>query len=258
MLIFGLGLVELLVFAALAVFLLVGISFDRRGKEELKWWPVILFVLFLAGWNWSDWTFFGPAHVEAVMDGTKVVTPAYDRVVLFSLAQSAAFWTPVAIFLGLGLVYSLVEFLFDIRRSAKFYAAEWAEYLKKTVDIGGSNETVRITISDLLTQARAGSDNKRLIEYAQRVLGEFRQRYSFKNRIVGLEYDEKLFEMNPKVNKAELVDFITAWTLLWPFYLVSLILGDLLTEVFNAIGEFFVKLTGQFVKVTFKDVFKLS
>jgi hypothetical protein len=62
----------------------------------------------------------------------------------------------------------------------------------------------------------------------------------------------------PLIDKLELAESIGVWTFFWPAYAVSLVIGDLLTEVFNVIAEFLVKISGRFVRFSFADVFKLS
>ncbi len=60
----------------------------------------------------------------------------------------------------------------------------------------------------------------------------------------------------PKIDKEELTAHVGAWTFWWPAYAVSLILGDLLTEVFRVISDFLITISGRFVNMAFKGVFK--
>lgn len=53
------------------------------------------------------------------------------------------------------------------------------------------------------------------------------------------------------VNRSELAESIACWTAFWPGYLVSLVLGDVLTEICRRCADVFVALTGGFVKRTF-------
>ena len=64
-------------------------------------------------------------------------------------------------------------------------------------------------------------------------------------------------EFTTRHAKEILATNVGAWSMFWPFYLMSLIVGDLLAEVFNAVAAVIVSMSGRFVKAVFKDTFKL-
>lgn len=254
-----LGLFEIIFFAAFILLLIIGVSFDRRGKEEPKWYIFGIGFIALATWFWPDWTFFGSATVPTVMDGTKVVTEAHTRVVLWDAIRSWTFWEPMAAYLAAGLVYAIVEFIFSIRRAARDYAAKWEERLGsnffrgyREIEGGGRIEEA-VNLREALKRAEAGDAEMKKL--ADENISAFIRNNAYRNQIVELVQGED-GKPEPKVNKVELAEHIGAWTFFWPFYLLSLILGDLLTEVFNIVAEFFVSLSGRFVRMSFKDVFK--
>lgn len=189
---------ELIFCAVFFLLLIVGASFDRHGREEPKWW--IFGIGFVAAlvWFWKDWSFSG----------------------IWAAIQSWTFWQPVCYYFLAGLVYSLLEFGLDVRRSARYYKQQWLDYSRK---------------SDV---------------------NDFVNKYSFKNRIIELAKSDETGLPEPRVNKAELAEHIGAWTFFWPAYLLSLIIGDLLTELFDSLSELLVKISGRFVKWSFSDVFK--
>jgi hypothetical protein len=59
------------------------------------------------------------------------------------------------------------------------------------------------------------------------------------------------------VNRRVLVDNVSAWTLLWPAYAVSLIIGDLFNQVIEFVVDVSTKLSGAAVRFVFQNTFKL-
>lgn len=279
MVFFGLALLELLFLAVFFVLLIVGVTFDRRGKEDVKWWVFGIGLMVLAIWQWSNWTFIGDATVPAVMNGATVVSEATTRVVLWDAIRSWSFWSPIGYYLLAGLLYSILEFWLDIRRSARFYKAEWQKHLAGYDEIPVLDElgnqtpnpdydkndrfanqskmlTRRRPNSEVYEEVKAKGATSGLFNTALKLTSEFVSRYSFRNRIIEIKIGTDKISVEPKVNKVELSEHITAWTFLWPAYAVSLILGDLLVEVFNFIADVLAKISGQFVKISFANVFK--
>lgn len=270
MLFLGLGLLEIVFFTIFFILLVIGASLDRRGNESPKWYILGIGFVILAAWFWPDFTFFGPAHVDAVMEGTKVISPAKDRVVLWELLSSWSFWTPLWMFLGAGVAYSILEFVLEVRRTARRYTELWARNLERRIDVKQldakgdprSEETLSgrskqwVTKSLTMREILANREDPSNAAVAEDLLTSFvnddRSRYGF----VGLTLNADKTAPEPKIEKLKLAEAIGAWTFLWPVYAVSLVLGDLLTEIFNAIADALVKLSGRFVRMSFSDVFK--
>jgi hypothetical protein len=76
-------------------------------------------------------------------------------------------------------------------------------------------------------------------------------------RIIGIEATADGTNIEPKINRQQLAESIGCWTIFWPFYALSLIFGDLLNEVFRIIADLVANISGRFVRMAFKDVFKL-
>lgn len=265
----GLALLEIAFLAVFLIFLVVGASLDRRGNESPKWWTLGIGLVIVAAWFWPHYTFFGPAEVAAVMDGTKVVSEAQTRVVLWDVVSTWSFWTPVAYFFGAGLVYSILEFVLEVRRTARKYADKWAQYLNtkhevKQLDAKGevrSEETAGgrkqwITKTLTVREILAGSDDPSNAAVAEDLVTSFINSSYSKYGFVGLTLNETKSAPEPKINKIELAESIGAWTFLWPVYAISLVLGDLLTEIFNWLADLLVNMSGRFVRMSFSDVFK--
>lgn len=234
------GLFESIFFLALIVCLTVGISFDRRGREEPKWYIFGFGLIAVAAWFWKDWTFAGA----------------------WASVCSWTFWEPMLAYLLAGLVYSIIEFILDIRRSAREYKAMWAVALEEqivrlrteSVKKPGFMDEERMPLKEALIRCADFPAEHQIHSEIKDVIGKFIGRSSRNHAIVEVVRGE--FAPEPKINKVELSEHIGAWTFFWPFYLISLIIGDLLTEVFNILSDFFVSLSGRFVRMSFKDVFK--
>lgn len=258
----ALGLIELIFLGVFILMLAIGVSYDRSGKDEPKWVIFGLGLLFVAIWFWKDFTFSE----------------------LWADVRSWHFWKPVLMYVGAGLLYSILEFALEVRRSAKFYAAEWKRHFTSTVrmnvlDEAGQpkteevltrNGTTRSTvtrevpISELYAAALAGASSTKLLEaerdgIVKTHISRFLEngKYQHKHTIVSLKTkNTSWLEVEPVVNRGILADHIAAWTTLWPAYAVSLILGDLLQEVFTAVANFVASLSGRAVRAAFKNVFK--
>lgn len=274
-----LGWIGWLAISLFFIALTVSVTYDRRGNEDPKWWVfgLGLVAVFAYGWHYKDWTF----------------SNAWDVV------RSWDFWVPMGVYLLIGVAYSVVEFIVDVRRSARFYAAEFKTFLEtattfpvlnadgtpKTKDKldrsgrpiivqkpnpnRGPDEPATITGNEQEAVTREGTiaENYAAVKAKGAEAAEFNgvlansqqfiQRYSYKNRIIELSLNKTTkVDIEPKINKLQMTEHVTAWTFLWPVYAVSLILGDLLTEIFRVIVDVMVNLSGRFVKLSFADVFK--
>jgi len=196
----ALGAVEIAFFALVFIALCFATTFDRDYNFDApKWWIFLVGIVATVVWFWKDWTFHGA----------------------FDVVTSWDFWKPAVVYIILGLLYSLVEFFFAVRRSARKYAEAWADFSKN----GKTNA------NDFI------SNN--FVRY---------------RTLIGLEVvDDK---PSPKVNKEELAACLGAWSLFWPAYALSLILGDLFIEIFRWLANFLATISGRFVRMAFKDVFK--
>lgn len=232
---FTLGFLELIFISVFFLLMIIGASLDRRGgQEEAKWVIFVIGLVAVAAWFWKDWTFVG----------------------LYEYVTSAAFWTPVGYYLAAGLVYSVVEFVLDVRRSARSYREQWAEFLTRKNHVRTADGAAQAAHANRDIIAMAATN-----EYARSVavseVNNYIHHTNQRNRIVGLDREPDALQPSPVINKMELSQHLGAWTIFWPFYALSLIFGDLLTEVFNAISTFLVTISGRFVRMSFSDVFKI-
>ena len=183
--------------------MVIGCTFDRHHRESPKWWILAIAVLTVVAWQWSNWTFS------------------------WGMLFSATIWVPIGYYLAIGLGYSVIEFLLEVRRSARYWSNAWSAYI------------LRERAESPIGQINTG----------------FLERYGlYSKRIIGISKTASGIE--PKINRSMLASSIGCWTFFWPFYLVSLIVGDLFTEIFNIAADFLASISGRFVRMAFKNVFK--
>lgn len=199
-----------IIFGVFAIAMVVSCSFDRSEYvESPKWWTFSLFVVvFGVFFLPRDWAFSW----------------------LWQGDTARRLWGNIGIYLGIGLCYSILEFALDVRRSARFWAEQWAGF-KST------RTTETRLVSDFISSRTSYGDGK-----------------YYHKRIIGVQGSGTVIE--PKINRQQLAESIGVWTMFWPFYAISLIVGDLLTEVFRVLADMLVGLSGRFVRAAFKDVFK--
>jgi hypothetical protein len=226
MLLFGLalGVLELIALSVFFILLVVAVTFDRRGVEAPKWWVVGGAFAAIAAYFWSDWTLAG----------------------IWTAVTTAEFWTPVLYFVVAGLAYSVLEFVLTVRRSAREFKKLWENHLNHSSDR-------RTMYAEAAQKGAVSADFQKVADMTNSFVSNAQRR---SDDIVQVERAEDKISVVPKINKTALAENIGAWTFFWPFYAISLILGDLLTEVFRAIADFFVKISGRFVRMSFADVFK--
>lgn len=244
----ALGLFEIIFFAVFFILMAIGVTLDRRGREEPKWYIFGIGLVIVVAWFWSDFTFLG----------------------LWDTVRTWTFWEPVAAYLGAGLVYSILEFVLDVRRSARKYKALWNNNLTRHIDVKQldadgkpmSQETrngKQWVVKSLSTREVLGdAGDPSNAQVAKALVESFVSHSSGhqSNGFVQLKVDSTGLAPEPVINKVELAQHVGAWTFFWPVYAVSLVLGDLLTEVFNWTADVLVKLSGRFVRMSFSDVFK--
>ena len=190
----------------------------------------------------------------------------------WDLVSSWTFWSPMFWYLGAGLVYSIIEFFFGIRRSARELGEKWTESLGSTtnvtqLDANGkpvvstdpSSRAQVVTVKRTTREILANLADPSNAAVAPDLVNRFVDHYgSPRNSYIALRVNPTTLSPEPYIVKLQLTEYVGAWTIFWPFYMVSLIIGDFLTEVFSAMGDFMIKISGRFVKFAFSNTFKVS
>lgn len=240
MLLFGLGLLELAFIALFFLGLVIATAFDRsspdRGSLEApKWWILAIGIGVAIAYFWGSFT----------------IASAWETV------KTWEFWQPVVIFLGLGLAYSILEFALHVRRVARHVGIRWEQYLSGTESISNTVHIPRrLLISELRSQGGAYQYSQQALEVLRKFLDK-----SYGNResdeLIELKLDSTLVDFEPRVKREELAEHVGVWTLFWPAYAASLILGDLLTEIFRTLANVLASISGRAVKAAFSGLFKV-
>ena len=190
------------------VAMVVACNLDRHRHESLKWWVFALGLIAVGVLVWRD--------------------PNLGWQVVFT----AGFWKAAGAYLGLGVLYSLVEFRFQIRREARVWAQRWEHF------------QVHWSPSP---NARQDQDiRSAFVDHSN-------SRYSgaYLTRMVKAEAGS----LAPEIDRKDLSQAIGCWTLFWPAYALSLALGDLLTELWQRMADVLTAISARFVSNTFHKAF---
>jgi hypothetical protein len=219
-----LTVLEWAVFSFFFLWLTLAAGWDRNYRSpSQKWWAFTFFIVGFFFW------FFWPSTFEEI----KAKLTTWD------------FYQPFLYYLGAGLFYSVAEFYMEIRRSEKYYAKKWKDF-----DIESK------VASDLRTKKE-----KPYKQFYDSYLDDFIRHYGRNDRPLQLKHQENNSSATapvPFVNKKILASYVSAWTVLWPFYATSLILYDVLAEVWNWVADVLVAISEKFIKARFKNTFELK
>lgn len=212
------GSVWLAIFAGVFILaMIIGCTYDRRQQVAAKWW---VFFIGLAIYTIHAWN-----------TGYRFTWDTF---------LAAEVWKFVGIYFAIGLGYSVLEFALDVRRSVRYWKETWAAFRSLKNGKTDSNASPEDMANTFVSQQTGYSRN------AHRIIG------------VGIDPDAK--DPNslvvPKIDRVQLAEHIGAWMVFWPFYAVSLIIGDLVMEVARVVADIFANISGRFVRMSFANVFK--
>jgi len=274
-----------IIFGLFVIAMVIGCTFDRHYTESPKWWIFLAALVTLCIWKWN---------------------PERPWSETWSMIWSREIWSYVGWYFLIGVVYAVLEFMLDVRRSARFWSKKWREYKaasmqqterlretaerkrkeaelrnKKVTDLRNAGDLVEAPISsppdvlgamtgtqrresETLEELQAQPDfdyNTASSTYNKALVKDFLTRNGmdshYRYRIVGVEASKE-GGIEPKVNRQQLAESVGVWIMFWPFYAISLIIGDLVTEIFRFIADMLVQMSGRFVRNAFKDVFKFG
>jgi hypothetical protein len=212
---FALGVWASLALGVFIIAMIIGVTFDRHGEESAKWWIFVVGVVAFIAWYW------------------KSSPNGFEWRTLVALGVSLM--VPVLIYLAIGLVYSILEFMLEVRRSARMWAELWKMY--------------------------KANNQEEFLKSPEKAANTFVSKngdIAYSSNLITVERNPDETSTNyvvPRVNRGRLASYIGAWTFFWPFYAISLIIGDLFAEIFRIVADFLARVSGRFVRVMFKDVF---
>lgn len=181
-------------------------AFDRRGTESPKWFVVVLTLVVLVIATWGD--------------------------VSWAMFKSPTLWKNVGMYLGVGAAYSLIEFVFAIRRERQVWAETWGNF-----------------------KASYAQRDPRHIDTAdpQAMEREFAASRSHIGTLVNVRLEGT--RLCPYMNTTELSQSLACWTVFWPAYAISLALDDLLVAVCRRVADVVAFLSRGIVRRLFANTF---
>lgn len=214
------------------------------GLTALVWWELALFALvflvivFGSAFD-RDNDRLGLKWVGFVMMLALIglFTPSTAAVGLLSWATAQA----VGAYLLAGLVYTMVvEIPSGVLRRRRKLSAHWeTSDAKKLV-------TKAATTGKAEDQANAVAGIERFVAYV-----------NDSGALVNLSVKPDTLELDPSLNRAHVLYSTTPWLLMWPAYALSLIFGDLLTNIAEFIFDTFQNLGNRMVRKLFANTFKV-
>ena len=218
------GSVWLAIFAGLfLISMIVGCTFDRRGNESVKWWVfwlgIIGYTLYQYNQGATDWK---------------------------SGLYNVGLWKFLGIYIAIGLGYSILEFMLEVRRSVRRLKKAWGEYKTK---YAGRATRKFVDKDDAPVDDDAEVANSFVAEHSR-----------WRHQIIGVKLNRERQPgedlILPEIDRGELAQSVACWTIFWPFYAVSLIIGDLVYEAARIVADIMAKISGRFVKMAFRGAFK--
>lgn len=204
-------------FIALCIFLslmAISIGYDRQERNQPKWYVLGLAVLgfVLYGWTKLGW------NLNSV----------------WTFISSSTVWQNAAIYLLIGLAYSVIEFVFEVRRAARYFAEKWSQPVHVPSGFAKEIESIEARRAAYFVSCYAPDKS---------------------DAVIGIKLDSTGTAPVPAINKAALAEHIGAWTFLWPFYAMNLVFGNLFIELFRVFGDCIAKLFDKYVRRSFANVF---
>lgn len=243
---FTFGFLELLVIGAFLIAMIVSVSFDRHGEPAPKWVVTMLGIGALLFFTKENWT------VQTLM----------------SFALSSTFWVPLLKYMGLGFLYTIVEFIRGVRMSKHNITEAYADHLDRDSrfvlrNYGSGRDAPHLdgSVRELFAKAAAlpadtaVEEERRVLALARQARVEFCSMVRSKSALVSPTVTST-GEFDVAVNKGLVAMNVGPWVMFWPFYLLSLVVGDLLAEMFSTFADYLSTIGGKYVRAVFKDVFK--
>lgn len=231
------SLVDLIILSVLFLGMLGSVwADDRGGTDEAKWWVVVIAIGVVAVMYWSSWT------VASVFD----------------YLTSAAFFKLLAAYIGIGIVYAVAKFLIKTRAVADAAGRMWNTWLEENSHNPDGTVVFNSHLFDQFRQdcakmARRNSSSnieyqiRRLISALDDLCPFFR--FSLDNGSTAYS--------SPQVRtiRSRLTDFLGAWIIFWPLYLLVNVLGDFIEAVVSLGSRVIMKLTSGVVRSMFDRSF---
>ena len=227
--IFGIfGVVDILIILGVVASMYIGIILDSREVPQVKWVFILIAISFCI-WHYS----------------------LVGKFTNWDVAKNSL------IYLGIGFVYSLLEFFIAVRKSKEYYKLRWEEYPKDGTNTKWDYEDV--AADDAVNNSTFPQSRQKVAidvpKTPDQIKHDFIVRQQAHSKIVMVRINEETKEIEPYIQPGELSASLSAWTLLWPFYGLYLVLNDMLLKLFDHIAKFFAALFSEQLKRFFRNTF---
>lgn len=224
----------------------------KDGRSDLIWIVFGLGICALVSWAWYS------NGLQFIID--------------FIINKTLFIW--LATYLAIGILYSACEFFIITRKIAKDLEKYWKVFLTSNINVciydddgkidnKGQERLRRMTMAELLKHPQLGIDNHpigfKINEELKHFIACFSSSYSDMIRIKRtskISVGGKLIETY--IEKSAFSKSIINWIFLWPVYMFSNILFEILSYPISVIGNLFISIFNKIVDRLFCDVFTLK
>lgn len=222
-------------------------SFDRHGEPHFKW------VLFCAAIVAGTFIF--------LPKGTSIIDWYWNLNVIENIGK----------YLGIGLIYALfVEFPTNIRRTMAKFKEHWNYFLNASdvnevrdglanFGLMGKEVPVNEFIKTPNRDIEARFNISQLIDVKHLLFSVFKDRHHhlFRNTsVIEISYDMKTREIQTRIVPLDLSTSLGAWMIFWPGYLLSFMVGDFISGLWNTFVSFIRRMTEGLINRYVKSIFK--
>lgn len=218
-LILGLSLIPSIMFWGILLGLIISTSIERSA--EYGHGPI-------TGGRSGRWFIF---ILGIILTGLYISTRGGSISETLISFKNYILWLPLFAYLGIGLLYSVLEFFLDTRKAAKYFADKWDKFNAGQTDVNPANQGIRGFLN--IQNGNYHKDSK----------------------IIKLTSNLDFTAITPVVNPEVLSFHVTAWTLFWPFFLLSMLIGDVVLKSFKYLSALMIKISTVWVKSLFKNAF---
>jgi hypothetical protein len=218
-----LGWAELFIILVTLTLVAFSTSFDKEGKDYVKWLWLTIGAAVYVGYQWA-------------VQGSWPLS--------WSLFTNKEYWLNLAGYLSLGLVYCLVEVTVDVLETKRRARLAWSSFVSQA----DSNVAAYLEQSPDRDKSYDQYANAKVSRLCWEELGTKGSVLKFV-----LENGKPV----PTVEKQVLAENCSAWIVLWPAYALSIVFGRILDYLCTQLVEWAQTALQRFTKFVFRNTFKV-
>lgn len=269
---------EIVFFSVFAVFLFLGIFLDDKSDHsEFKWFVIVIGAIATAVYYWSEWSSGSILSVFTESNflqniGIYLAAGLGFAIVKFFLEIKksanyfAASWKDYSKTATIDLPHSSANDAIYVQKLKNFFDVKDGENLPRNLSFLKAQEFYQLIANDetmksedVFSKFVIPSWKIALHEAVDKFCNRSYLSYSVQKgrKFISMTTkNDESFQPKPEINKAKLSSFISAWTILWPFYLIVMILGDIVANIFEWVTEIINAISFKAVEKIFQSAFK--